>query len=151
MTTDTETLLALTADIVAAHVSNNSVSAGDVPAVIAQVYGALSRLGAPAEEPEPAKPAGAVSIRASIKPDRLVSMINGKSYKILRRHLNLNGYTPESYREAFGLPRDYPMVAADYVEKRRALAIKIGLGRKPKAPAPGATKPRARKPRPTGA
>jgi predicted transcriptional regulator len=73
-------------------------------------------------------------------------MIDGKQYKMLRRHISQHGYSPESYREAYGLPRDYPMVAANYAEQRRALAHKIGLGRKPRSAAPDA-KPRGRKPR----
>jgi predicted transcriptional regulator len=147
---ETETLITLTADIVAAHVSNNSVATGDVGSLIEKVYGALQGLDAPAE-PVEEKPKGAVSIRASIKPDHIVSMIDGKPYKMLKRHLGQNGYTPESYRETFGLPKDYPMVAPSYAEQRRTLAHKIGLGRKPKiaaaTPEPvEATKP-ARKPR----
>ncbi len=142
---DYSTLMALTADIVAAHVENNSVAIGDVPALIASTYQALAGLGA---EPELAavseRPKGAVSMRASIKPDHLISMIDGKPYKMLKRHVSLNGYTPASYRETFGLPRDYPMVAASYAEQRRALAKKIGLGRKPRAAAPAKA---ARKPR----
>jgi predicted transcriptional regulator len=66
-----------------------------------------------------------------VKPDHIVSMIDGKPYKMLKRHLTLQGYTPKSYRETFGLPDNYPMVAPDYAETRRALALKIGLGRKP--------------------
>lgn len=133
-------LVTLTADIVAAHVSNNAIQTADVAKLIATVYEALSGLGAPAAPTAAVeKPKGAVSARASIKPGHLISMIDGKPYKMLRRHIARHGYTPESYREAFGLARDYPMVPADYAEERRALAHKIGLGRKPKpveAPAP---------------
>ena len=124
-------LMALTADIVSAHVSNNAVSVSDLGDTITQVHAALAKLGAPVEPPAPEKPKGMVSVRASIKPDHIISMIDGKPYKMLRRHISLHGYTPESYREAFGLPRDYPIVAANYAEQRRALAKKIGLGRKP--------------------
>lgn len=148
MPTDPELLLSLTADIVSAHVGNNSVSASDVPMLIQNVFGALQQIQEPVA-PSPEKPQGAVSVRASIKPDYLVSMIDGKQYKMLRRHLSRNGYTPESYREAFGLPKDYPMVAAGYAARRSELAITNGLGRKPKvvsAEAPKPTKaPRARK------
>ncbi len=80
---------------------------------------------------QPEKPRGAVSVRASVMPQHTLSMIDGKPYKMLKRNLALNGFTPESYREAYGLPEDYPVVAAEYAEKRRALAHKIGLGRKP--------------------
>ncbi|MEA3014303.1 MAG: hypothetical protein QOD42_2848 [Sphingomonadales bacterium] len=134
MTIDRETLLTLTADIVAAHVASNHVATGDVAGLIVKVHGALSRLDAVAEAPQPDKPVPAVSVRASIKPDYLVSLIDGKRYKALRRHLSTHGYTPESYREA-DLPRDYPMVSANYSALRRALARKNGLGRKPRAAA----------------
>ena len=130
MSDDNESLIGLTADIVSAHVSNNSVSTNDVGSLIQSVFAALQALDAPPPEPEVEKPKGAVSARASIKPDHLLSMIDGKPYKTLRRHLSRHGYTPESYRETFGLAGDYPMVAASYAEHRRALAHKIGLGRK---------------------
>lgn len=127
----TETLITLTSDIVAAHVSNNSVSAEEVSGLITSVYSALSGLGqqAPAEEParEPA-----VSIRASVKPDYLVCLEDGKKLKMLRRYLRTNyDMSPEEYRERWNLPADYPMVAPNYAETRRELAKKIGLGRKP--------------------
>lgn len=143
--TSDEVLITLTADIVAAHVSNNSVGVGDVAGLIANVHAALNNLNKPAEVMEE-KPKGAVSIRASIKPDHLISMIDGKPYKMLRRHLAQNGYSPESYREAFGLPKDYPMVAKAYTEQRSELARKIGLGRKPVEQVKAATPaPKARK------
>jgi predicted transcriptional regulator len=149
VSTDNQDLITLTADIVSAHVSNNSVPTAEVAILIQSVYGALGALGSPTQEPAAEKPKGAVSLRSSIKPDFLISMIDGKPYKMLRRHISQHGYTPESYREAFGLPRDYPMVAANYAEQRRALAHKIGLGRKPRVaePAPvAAPKRRGRKP-----
>lgn len=124
-----EQLITLTADIVAAHVSNNSVAVGDVPTLIANVHGALSNLGKQ-EEPVEEKPKAAVSIRASVKPDHIISMLDGKPYKMLKRHLAQNGYTPQSYRETFDLPKDYPMVAPSYAAQRKELALKIGLGRK---------------------
>jgi predicted transcriptional regulator len=130
---DNQELITLTTDIVSAHVSNNRVPTAEVAALIQSVYAALGSLGTPEEAPAAEKPKGAVSLRSSIKPDFLVSMIDGKSYKMLRRHISQHGYTPESYREAFGLPRDYPMVASNYAEQRRALAHKIGLGRKAKS------------------
>jgi len=129
---DNNDLITLTADIVSAHVANNAVHTGDVANLISAVYGALNGLGAPAAEPESQKLKGAVSARASVKADRIISMIDGKPYKMLRRHIAQHGYTPETYREAFGLPRDYPMVAAEYAGMRRDLANKIGLGRRPK-------------------
>jgi len=147
---ENEILITLAAEIVEAHVSNNSVAVGEVSTLIEKVYGALEKLGAPTEVVEE-KPKGAVSIRASIKPEHLVSMIDGKPYKMLKRHLTLHGYTPQSYREAFGLPSDYPMIAASHSEKRREIAKTLGLGCKRKAPvepvvdAKPARKPRARK------
>jgi len=126
-----ETLITLTSDIVAAHVSNNSVSVEDLPLLITNVYGALSGLGqaAPAVEklPEPA-----VSIRSSVKPDHIVCLEDGKKLKMLKRHLMTHyNLTPDQYRQRWGLAADYPMVAPNYAEKRRDLAKKIGLGRKP--------------------
>lgn len=143
MALDKETLISLTADIVSAHVSNNSVGATEVTKLIHSVYGALEKADAPAPV-EAEKQIPAVSVRASIKHDFLVSMIDGKPYRMLKRHLALNGYTPESYRAAFDLPKSYPMVAPNYSEKRRALAKQIGLGRK-KGEGVSPRKPRAAK------
>lgn len=126
-----ETLITLTSDIVAAHVSNNNVAVEDVPSLITTVYGALSNLGQDAEEEEP-RPEPAVSIRASIKPDYIVCLEDGKKLKMLKRHLMTHyNLTPEQYRQRWNLPADYPMVAPNYAERRRELAKKIGLGRKP--------------------
>lgn len=96
--TENSELVLLTADIVSAHVSNNSVETNDVAVLISTVYQALTSLGAPAPEDIQQKPKGAVSIRSSMKPDALVSMIDGKPYKMLRRHIAQHGYTPDSYR-----------------------------------------------------
>lgn len=131
MNLDRETLRTLTADIVTAYVANNHVSPGDVARLIGNVHEALSGLGQVAEEPQPDTRTGPASARATIKPDYLISLIDGRRYKILRGHLRRHGYTPESYREAFGLPRDYPMVSPKYSALRRAMALKIGLGRRP--------------------
>lgn len=128
-----ETLITLTSDIVAAHVSNNSVSADELSTLITSVYGALAGLGAPAPVAE-APPEPAVSIRSSIKPDHIVCLEDGKKLKMLKRHLMTHyNLTPEQYRARWNLPADYPMVAPNYAEKRRELAKKIGLGRKPGA------------------
>lgn len=148
---DNETLITLTADIVASFVSHNRLGVAETPDLIRSVHDALQQLGAPVAEPAAEKPKGAVSVRSSIKHDGLLSMIDGRKYQTLRRHISGHGYTPESYRETFGLPRDYPMVSAAYSETRRAMAKKIGLGRKragDAAPDAGdtAAKP-ARKPR----
>ena len=128
-----ETLITLTSDIDAAHVSNNSVSVDDLAKVISNVYGALSGLGRVEVAPEKAlEPA--VSIRASVKPDHIVCLEDGKKLKLLKRHLMTHyNLTPDQYRQRWGLAADYPMVAPNYAEKRRELAKKIGLGRKPGA------------------
>lgn len=126
-----ETLITLTSDIVAAHVSNNDVPVESVPELITQVYSALSGLGQESA-PEEVRPEPAVSIRASVKPDYIVCLEDGKRLKMLKRYLRTNyNMTPEEYRARWNLPADYPMVAPNYAEKRRDLAKKIGLGRKP--------------------
>ena len=125
-----ETLITLTADIVSAHVSNNSVAVNDLPQLIQNVHGALAGLGAAAEE-APAKLEPAVSIRSSIKPDYVVCLEDGKKLKMLKRHLMTHyQMTPDEYRQKWGLNADYPMVAPNYAEQRRTLAKKIGLGTK---------------------
>lgn len=126
-----ETLITLTSDIVAAHVSNNNVAVEDVPALITSIYGALSSLGHGASTPEP-RPDPAVSIRSSVKKDHIVCLDCGKKMKMLKRHLNTeHGLSIDEYRARWELPGDYPMVAPDYAETRRDLAVKIGLGRQP--------------------
>ena len=127
----TETLITLASDIVAAHVSNNSVAGEELPALIQNVYGALAGLtgnnAASAPPPEPA-----VSIRSSIKPDSITCLDCGKKMKMLKRHLSTDhGLSTDEYRQRWSLPADYPLVAPNYAEKRRELAKKIGLGRKP--------------------
>jgi len=127
---DNETVVALTSDIVAAHVGNNDVSIDDVPTLIQNVYGALVGLGVTPQaevRPEPA-----VSVRSSVKNDHIVCLEEGKKMKMLKRHLMTDhGLTPAEYRARWGLPADYPMVAPDYAERRRTLAKENGLGRKP--------------------
>ncbi|WP_379920888.1 MucR family transcriptional regulator [Erythrobacter sp. R86502] len=126
-----ETLITLTSDIVAAHVSNNDVAVTDLPGLITNVYNALANLGEKVEVEEP-KPKPAVAIRNSVKSDHIVCLEDGKELKMLKRYLRTNyDMTPEEYRARWGLPADYPMVAPNYAEKRRDLAKKIGLGRKP--------------------
>jgi predicted transcriptional regulator len=126
-----ETLITLTSDIVAAHVSNNSVAVSDLPTLITNVYTALAGLEKPAPVEEPA-PEPAVSIRSSVKNDHIVCLEDGKKLKMLKRHLATRyNMTPDQYRTRWNLPADYPMVAPAYAEKRRELAKKIGLGRKP--------------------
>ena len=126
---DYDTLLTLTADIVAAHVSNNSVAVNDLPNLINNVHGALTGLsgrGAPEAKLEPKVP-----IRSSIRPDYIVCLEDGKKLKMLKRHLMTHyNMTPDQYRQKWGLSADYPMVAPNYAEQRRALAKAIGLGTK---------------------
>jgi len=126
-----ETLITLASDIVAAHVSNNDVAVADLPCLITNVYNALANLGEKVVVEEP-KPQPAVAIRNSIKPDYIVCLEDGKRLKMLKRYLRTNyNLSPEEYRARWGLAADYPMVAPNYAEKRRDLAKKIGLGRKP--------------------
>jgi predicted transcriptional regulator len=131
--TDTEdTLLTLTADIVAAHVSNNSVAVNDLPNVIQNVHAALVGISGASAAPEP-RPEPKVSIRSSVKPDYIVCLEDGKRLKMLKRHLMTHyGMTPDQYRQKWGLSSDYPMVAPNYAEQRRMLAKSIGLGTKRK-------------------
>ena len=144
---DNETLITLAADVVAAHVSNNSVAMADVAGLIQTVFGALQSAAHPSA-PVDVRPEPAVSVRSSIKPDAITCLECGAKMKMLKRHLTTDhGMTPAEYRDRWNLSADYPMVAANYSAKRKELALKIGLGRKP-APAPvisKARKPRAKK------
>lgn len=119
----------VTADLVAAYVSNNRVPANEMATLIASVHAAVSGLGntGVSAAPRAEKPTAA-QIRKSIRPDALISFEDGKPYKTLRRHLTGLGLDAETYREKWGLPRDYPMVAASYSEARSAMAKSIGLG-----------------------
>ena len=119
----------LTAGIVSAFVSNNTVAAGEIPALINQVNSALLRVSSGAKETpaEPLKPA--VSVKKSITPDYLVCLDDGKKFKSLKRHLRTQyNVTPEQYREKWSLPPDYPMVAPNYAAARSKLAKDMGLG-----------------------
>lgn len=128
MNDNKDTLITLTTDIVSAHVSNNTVAVSDLPTLIQNVHKALSVLGQPALQVEE-KPEPAVSVRASIKPDYIVCLEDGKKLKMLKRHLMTHyNMTPDQYRAKWGLPSDYPMVAPNYAQQRRTLAKKIGLG-----------------------
>ncbi|VAV91703.1 Transcriptional regulator [hydrothermal vent metagenome] len=124
-----EMLITLTSDIVAAHVSNNSVAVSDLSLIINNVHGALAGLSVKAAEQ--ARPDPAVPIKSSIKPDYVVCLEDGKKLKMLKRHLMTHyGMTPDDYRTKWGLPASYPMVAPNYAETRRRLAKAIGLGKK---------------------
>jgi len=121
--------IALTADIVSAYVSNNTVPAGEIPSLINQVHGALLRVSSGQSElhAEPLKPA--VPVKKSIAPDYIVCLEDGKKFKSLKRHLRTQyGMTPEQYREKWALPPDYPMVAPNYAAARSQLAKQMGLG-----------------------
>ncbi len=120
-------LLALTTDIVTSHLSRNPVDSSDISGLIKDVYATLSTVGA--AEPDADRPQPAVSIRKSIHPDYIVCLEDGKKLKMLKRHLKTSyDMTPDDYRQRWGLPSDYPMVAPNYANQRRDLAKKIGLG-----------------------
>lgn len=125
-----DTLITLTADIVAAHVSNNSVAVNDLPNLIQNVHQALTGISS-TSSPADAKQEPKVSIRSSVKPDHVTCLECGKKQKMLKRHLMTNHeMTPGDYRQKWGLSTDYPMVAPNYAEQRRTLAKSIGLGTK---------------------
>jgi predicted transcriptional regulator len=121
--------IGLTAEIVSAYVSNNTVASGDIPALINQVHSALLRVSSGQAGPlsEPLKPA--VPVKRSINPDFIVCLEDGKKFKSLKRHLRTQyGMTPQQYREKWGLAADYPMVAPNYAAARSQLAKQMGLG-----------------------
>ena len=125
---DSKELIAWTADIVASYVQNNSVAISDLPELIKTVHESIAGLSgdSPAEKPQPA-----VSVRRSVTPDYIVCLEDGRKLKMLKRHLaTAYGMTPEDYREKWGLPADYPMVAPNYAKQRSSLAKKIGLGKR---------------------
>ena len=128
----TTNFVELAGDIVSAYVSNNPVRPADLPDLIRQVHTALQALatGAAAASPEAEieKPTAA-QIRKSVMPEGIISFIDGKPYKTLKRHLKTHGLDPYSYRQRYGLPAEYPMVAAEYAKQRSDLAKSIGLGR----------------------
>jgi predicted transcriptional regulator len=124
-------LIEMTADVVAAYVSNNVIPAAEVPALIRGVHGALDHVRAGAPEPKALEPA--VPIRKSVSNDFLICLEDGKKFKSLKRHLRTRyDMSPQEYREKWGLPADYPMVAPNYARQRSDLAKKMGLGRKAK-------------------
>jgi predicted transcriptional regulator len=123
-------LLRMTAQIASAYVGKNPVSSGQLPDVIKAVYASMAGLDTPAAAAGTPKPA--VALKKSITPDYIVCLEDGKKLKMLKRHLRTAyGLTPEQYRQKWGLPADYPMVAPNYAEQRSVFAKKIGLGRKP--------------------
>lgn len=156
---DQTDVIALTADIVSAYVSNNSVPMPELATLLSRVHEALTGLGQAGAPVEPdTRKITPGQIRKSITPDALISFIDGKPYKTLKRHLSGHGLTIEAYRERFGLPRDYPATAANYSAMRAEFARTAGLGHKRRKPAehasetaqmveaPAAKPTRARKP-----
>lgn len=134
-------LLEMTADIVSAYVSNNSVAADAVPALIAQIHAALSGVSIAPVEPEPEPQEPAVPVRKSITPDFLICLEDGRKFKSLKRHLRTKyNMSPEEYRAKWGLPKDYPMVAPNYAKARSELAKQMGLGQGGRKPARTARK-----------
>jgi predicted transcriptional regulator len=132
--TSHDDVLGLTAQIVAAHVSHNSVTSDSVPGLIRDVYHSLSTVGL--EAPPPDRPQPAVPVKKSIFPDYIICLEDGKKLKMLKRHLKTSyGLTPDQYRERWGLPADYPMVAPSYASHRSSLAKQIGLGTRPRSKA----------------
>jgi MucR family transcriptional regulator, transcriptional regulator of exopolysaccharide biosynthesis len=126
---DTAKFIGLTAEIVSAYVSNNTVASGDIPGLINQVHSALLRVSNSYANgsTEPLKPA--VPVKRSINPDYIVCLEDGKKFKSLKRHLRTQyNMTPEQYREKWSLPHDYPMVAPNYAAARSHLAKQMGLG-----------------------
>jgi len=136
-TTANADLLGLTAEIVSAHVSNNSVALADLPNLIQDVYRTLASMGQPVEA-APERPQPAVPIKKSVTPEYLICLEDGKKLKMLKRHLKTSfNMTPDQYRERWGLGSDYPMVAPNYTKHRSSLAKRIGLGTKPRGRPPG--------------
>ncbi len=125
-------VLGLTAQIVSAHVSNNSVSLDALPSLIQEVYKTLAGVG---KEPiQPERPQPAVPVKKSVFADHIICLEDGKKLKMLKRHLKTAyNMTPDQYRDRWGLPPDYPMVAPNYARHRSSLAKKIGLGTKPRS------------------
>ena len=124
-------VLSLTAEIVAAHVSNNTVPLADLPALIQQVFQTLANIGTGVQEPS--RPEPAVPVKKSVLPDYIVCLEDGKKLKMLKRHLKTAyNMTPEQYRERWDLPPEYPMVAPNYARQRSSLARELGLGTKAK-------------------
>lgn len=132
-------MMELTADIVAAYVSNNAVAASDLPALVRTVHETLRSPSPPesAAAPEPARRKTASQVQRSITPEGLISFIDGKPYQTLKRHVGKHGMTLSEYKAKFGLPDDYPTTAANYSARRREFAKQIGLGQRDKPqPAP---------------
>jgi predicted transcriptional regulator len=118
----------LSAELVAAYVSHNSVPSGELAALISSIHATLTKLGVDTAAPEPEKLVPAVAIKKSITPGYIICLDDGKRFKSLKRHIASLGMTADQYREKWNLPKDYPMVAPEYAAKRSALAKSLGLG-----------------------
>jgi predicted transcriptional regulator len=130
-TVDNTELVELTTNIVSAYVSNNTVVSADLPNLINEVHGALVRASANKGQPPAEEQKSAVPIKKSVTPDYIVCLEDGKKFKSLKRHLRAHyNMTPEEYREKWGLPHDYPMVAPNYAAARSQLAKEMGLGQR---------------------
>lgn len=129
--TDDGLLIELVAEVVSSYVSNNPISVADLPTLIAETHAALKSLSAGEQEVATVELEPAVPIKKSITPDYLICLEDGKKFKSMKRHLRGLGMTPEEYREKWGLPVNYPMVAPNYSAARSSLAKSSGLGRKP--------------------
>jgi predicted transcriptional regulator len=122
-------LIELTAEIISAYVSNNTVVAADLPGIIGEVHDALSRASQQPGQPEREEPRPAISVKKSVTPDYIICLEDGKKFKSLKRHLRTHyNLSPEEYREKWDLPHDYPMVAPNYAAARSQLAKQMGLG-----------------------
>lgn len=124
-------IVELTADIVSAYVSNNTVAAGDLPQIISDVHAALSRATGREAPPAREEMKPAIPVKKSVTPDYIVCLEDGKKFKSLKRHIRTHyNLSPEQYREKWDLPHDYPMVAPNYASARSQLAKKMGLGQR---------------------
>ena len=143
MADDASDLKTMTADLIASFVSNNPITPTELPRLVRSVYSALGGLDLP-PEPEPAshERPSPYQIKKSITPEALISFIDGKPYKSLKRHIQSRGMTVEDYRRTYGLPTSYPMVSEATSAMRSAFAKSIGLGRKAASPKPPPAKPK---------
>jgi len=137
-------VVALTTEVTSAYLAHNAVQISALPELIASVHRALTSLSAPAAA-EPEKPSPAVPVKKSVTPDYIVSLEDGRRFKSLKRHLTGLGMSPADYRAKWGLPSDYPMVAANYAQRRSELAKAAGLGQQRRKSSRSGSKPKARR------
>ena len=141
--TTQDNVLSLTAEIVSAYVSKNSLPTAALPGLIGQIHQSLTGLSSSHKVEAPVALVPAVPIKKSVTPDYIISLEDGRKFKSMKRYLGLRNMSPAEYREKWGLPRDYPMVAPNYAARRSELAKKLGLGRQPNAAAAPAPKRKA--------